>query len=100
MSLTRFRWVCRKIWISPLKKALPWFVLVRRFSARDAMLSPRSLLPGKGKVFFVQLLFRLDNVRVEDDAIHGTYLNALRLFVMTYAFRTQARVYHVELFAL
>jgi hypothetical protein len=58
------------------------------------------LLLGKGKVFFVQLLFCLDDVRVEDDAIHRTYFHALRLFVMAYAFRTQARVYHVELFAL
>src|SRR5688500_506656 len=100
MSLTRFRWVCRKIWISPLKKALPWFVSVRQFSARDAMLSPRSLLPDKGTVFFVPLLLSLDNVRSENDAIHGTYFHALRLFVMAYALSTEARVYHVVLFAL
>jgi hypothetical protein len=58
------------------------------------------LLPAKGKVFFVQLVFRLYNVRVEDDALHGTYFHALRLFVMAHAFRAQAGVYHVELFPL
>jgi hypothetical protein len=58
------------------------------------------LLPGKGEVFFVQLVLSLDNVRIENDAIHGTYFHALRLFVMAYALRTEARVYHVELFAL
>jgi hypothetical protein len=55
---------------------------------------------SQGLVLFVQLLFSLHYLRVEDDAVHRAYFHALRLFVMPDAFGAKVGVYFIDLLTL
>ena len=51
-------------------------------------------------VFFVQLIFRFNHIRIVRDAVNRAYLLTLRLIVMANAFGTQTGINHINLFTL